>query len=122
MTAPSARAVAIAAVACLLVACSGHAVPSATQLGWQGQFGSIICWNMATFAGSQGCQRSNWANASDPLTFGVGLDGHVDTDSWGRAMQAANITCALRARTLVPGVRRSLSPLGGRRCVHCTHT
>eukprot|EP00051_Salpingoeca_urceolata_P033457 m.20744 g.20744 ORF g.20744 m.20744 type:complete len:460 (+) comp6257_c0_seq1:125-1504(+) len=75
---------------------SSAAKPSAPQLSWQKQQGSIIHYNIATFAGTQGCNRDNWLQgAHKPATFGVGLDGKADTDSWGKAMQAANITYAV---------------------------
>lgn len=75
--------------------CAGRAIPSAAQLGWGGHFGSIVHYEMATFVGTQGCDRGNWAASRDPRTFGVGLPGHADTDSWGAAMAAANITYAV---------------------------
>lgn len=50
-------------------------------------------YNMATMVGSQGCNRGNWAQASDPRLFNP--NAALDTDSWGRAMQAANISYAV---------------------------
>ena len=70
-------------------------IPSAPQLNWAGSLGSIIHYEMATFAKTQGCSRANWPISRDPLTFGAGLPGHADTDSWGRAMVAANISYAV---------------------------
>lgn len=87
------RRVTFLSIYCVLGA--SIAVPSTTQVAWAGRAGAIIHWNMATFARHQGCSRSNWAAGSDPAVFGVGLDGTVDTDSWGDAMQAANLTYAV---------------------------
>ena len=50
---------------------------------------------MATFAHHQGCSRINWPESSSPHIFGAGLNGFVDTDSWGQAMVAANISYAV---------------------------
>ena len=82
-------------VALFFVHVSSRAVPSPAQLEWGGRIGSIIHYNMATFAHTQGCSRSNWAGASNAKTFGAGLNGVTDTDSWGRAMAAANMSYAV---------------------------
>jgi alpha-L-fucosidase len=84
----------IAALA-YLGSAAARAIPSPQQLAWQGQFGAIIHYNMATWAHHQGCSPANWHASSDPKLFGVGLNGVVDTDSWGAAMAAANMTYAV---------------------------
>ena len=78
-----------------IVCASAIAIPSPQQLAWQGSFGAIIHYNMATWAHHQGCSPSNWHASSNPKLFGAGLNGSVDSDSWGVAMQAANITYAV---------------------------
>ena len=82
------------ALSLISVSAAGHAVPSLVQAAWGGRIGSIIHFNIATFAGHQGCSRSNWPQTSDPKLFGTGLTS-VDTDSWGEAMVAANISYAV---------------------------
>jgi len=83
----------VAAAAAAAAAAAGVAVPTAAQLAWQNQQGAIIHYNMATFIGHQGCDRSNWVASNNPLSFAP--PANVDTDSWGRAMVAANITYAV---------------------------
>ena len=77
---------------------AARATPTPQQLAWQGNFGAIVHYNMATFAHHQGCSSGNWKDSSDPRLFGVGLSaagGSVDTDSWARAMVAANMSYAV---------------------------
>jgi len=60
--------------------------------------GAIIHFNLATYSGTQGCSYSNWLQTGNASLFGVGLPGGgvpVDTDSWGRAMRAANLSYAV---------------------------
>jgi alpha-L-fucosidase len=87
-------ALALAAAA----AAAAPAAPTAPQLAWQGGFGSIIHFNMATAAGTQGCNPTNWAGASNPQTFGAGLTPEslaAAVDGWGKTMQSAGITYAI---------------------------
>jgi alpha-L-fucosidase len=77
----------------LLKKLHGKGIPTAAQVTWQNHFGAIIHYNMATMIGHQGCNRGNWPQSNDPMSFNPG--GPIDTDSWGQAMVAANITYAV---------------------------
>ena len=80
-------------------AAASRAVPTPVQLAWQGRFGAIFHYNMATDAlqTGHGCGRGNWALAADPRTFGRALAGGAcpDTDAWLDAVVAGGMDYAV---------------------------